>query len=148
MLRAFSATIRLVTLPSRVTVPEMVTTQASRTPTSWMGQFTGHTSPPVVQTATFPNSALADGRKGLYSELWKQRVFPGLFCISWRRRSASRGLFLRQIPRRQEARGSRWRSYRIWLKTAIFPTCNTWGTFKSPLPRVTHGERISHLSHV
>ena len=38
------------------------------------------------------------------------------------------------------------RSYRIILKMSKFPTCNTWGTFKSPVPRVTHGKRISHLS--
>ena len=37
-------------------------------------------------------------------------------------------------------------SYRIILKMSKFPTCNTWGTFKSPVPRVTHGKRISHLS--
>ena len=37
------------------------------------------------------------------------------------------------------------RSYRIWLKTAIFPTCNTWGTFKSPFPRVTHGAHLSQI---
>ena len=38
------------------------------------------------------------------------------------------------------------RPYRIILKTAKFPMCNTWGTCKSPVPRVTHGEHISHLS--
>ena len=37
-------------------------------------------------------------------------------------------------------------SYRIILKMSKFPTCNTWGTFKSPVPCVTHGKRISHLS--
>ena len=37
-------------------------------------------------------------------------------------------------------------SYRVILKMSKFPTCNTWGSFKSPVPRVTHGKRISHLS--
>ena len=36
--------------------------------------------------------------------------------------------------------------HRIILKIPNFPTYNTWGTFKSPVPRVTHGEHISHLS--
>ena len=81
MLRAFSATIKLVTLPSRVKVPEMVTAQASRTPTSWMGLFTGHVT---TSRANGYFSELSTRRrtKGPVSELWKQRVFPGLLCIS------------------------------------------------------------------
>ena len=37
-------------------------------------------------------------------------------------------------------------SYRLILKIAKFPMCNTWEMFKSPVPCVTHGIHVSHLS--
>ena len=39
------------------------------------------------------------------------------------------------------------RSYRKWFYLGKFFMGYSWQTFKSPLPGVIHGRRISHLSH-